>query len=91
MEKESKLQANITNFIEERIQESYSKLVHTKEYKNLLENYYDLFGKIEKLLNNEILTEQYKEAEYDIYMFQLEEAYKTGFKDSNIIFSNKRM
>ncbi|MCI8362218.1 MAG: hypothetical protein HFJ41_03665 [Clostridia bacterium] len=89
MGKDNKLQANINNFVEERIQESYANLVNTKEYNNLLKNYYDLFSKIEKLLNNEKLTEQYKEAEYDVYMFQLEEAYKIGFYDSTIIFNQK--
>lgn len=90
MYKNNNLKANIDNFIEERIQESYENLSNIKEYNKTLKNYYDLFNKIEMLVKNNELTEKYKEAEYDVYMLQLEEAYKIGFKDSTLIFMNKK-
>ena len=88
MRKINKLKVNVNDFIEERIQASYEKVLSTEKYKKLAKRYYELFPKIECIVNNAELTEEYKEAETEIYMLQIEEAYKTEFKDSINIFLN---
>ena len=89
MDKYNNLKANIDSFLEERIQESYGNLSNTKEYNKMLKEYYDLFSKIETLVRDDKLTEKYKETEYELYMFQLKEAYKIGFNDNLSIFMKK--
>lgn len=79
------LKAQLSDFIEERIQVSNKKLISTEEYKIILKKYYNLFSKIEKLIDNQKLAECYKEAEYNVYTLQLKEAYKLGFYDGILI------
>lgn len=90
MKKENVLQMNVDEFIEERLQESYKNISSNEHYKKTLKKYYNLFDNIITLVNNENITEKYKEAEFDVYTFQLKEAYKTGFYDSTSIFINKK-
>lgn len=89
METNNKLLTDINEFIEERLQESYKKILHKDKYKEILKNYYNLFHKVEAIVNNAKITDDYKEAEIDAYTIQLKEAYKIGFYDSAAIFINK--
>lgn len=90
MENEDALQMNIDEFVEERLQESYKNISNNEHYKKILKKYYSLFDNIISLVNNEGITEKYREAEFDVYAIQLKEAYKTGFYDSTSIFINKK-
>lgn len=80
------LQATINDFIDERLEESRSKISDTKEYQEILTNSYNLFDKIEAIVNNTTLTDDYKSTESELSSMQLQEAYKIGFKDSITIF-----
>lgn len=42
----------------------------------------------DKIKDTEVI-EEYKKTEYDMYEMQLQQAYLTGFKDSNIILNNQ--
>ena len=89
MEYNEELQIEVDNFIEERIQENYKKIMEIEKNKKALKNYYNLFNQITEIINNHNLTSQYKETEFDICSIQLKEAYKLGFKDSITIFMTK--
>ena len=82
---------NINEFIEERLNESYTKTIHTKEYIQIRDKYYDIFSNIKNIINNEKLINNYEEILIDICTMHLEQAYKTGFTDSLILFSDKKM
>ncbi len=88
MKDNTNLKENLQDFIEERLQESYENLVHTKEYKEILNKNTKLMESITDMTNDNELIEKYKKTEYDLYTIQLQQAYLIGFKDSNIIFNN---
>ena len=80
------LQEHINCFIDERLEESRSKISNTYKYKKILNDSYNLFDKIETVVDNATLTDNYKEVESELSFILLKEAYKTGFKDSMQIF-----
>ncbi len=82
---------NINEFIEERLNESYTKTIHTKEYKETRDKCYAIFSNIKNIINNKKLMSYYEEILIDMCTMQLEQAYKTGFKDSLILFSDKKI
>ncbi len=88
MKNKTNLQENLQDFIEERLNESYTNILHTKEYKNISSKNNILMDKITDKTKDNNLIEKYKKTEYDMYEMQLMQAYLTGFKDSNIIFNN---
>ena len=90
MEKNT-LTDNVNEFIQERINESYSKIMYRPEYRKVSEESSRLWKEIEDKINNEKLTDIYKSAQMDMYWIQLEEAYKTGFIDSIKIFLHKKI
>lgn len=85
MEKESTLQENVSDFIDERLNESYRNLKTNKRYVTLEKDNNRLFSKIEKVIKDNVLIEEYQKTTIDIYDMQLKEAYKTRFKDANIL------
>lgn len=88
MKNNTNLKENLQYFIEERLNESYTKLVHTKEYKEISNNHSEMFELLKnELKNNTKLLEKYEELEANLYYMQLKQAYLTGFKDSNIILN----
>lgn len=89
MENNTNLKKNLQDFIEERINGSYTNIANTKEYRELLNKNSNLMESIINKVKNNELVEEYKETEYDMHEIQLEQAYLTGFRDSTIIFSNK--
>lgn len=89
MENKTNLKENLQDFIEERLNESYTNIVHTKEYKEISNKNTKLIESITDKAKDNKLIEEYKKTEYDMYEMQLQQAYLTGFKDSNIIFNNK--
>ncbi len=77
------LKQNVCNFIDERLQESYLKIVKNMEYKTLENEYKSKFDEINRELpKKKKLIDEYKASEYDLYNMQLQQAYKTGFVDS---------
>ena len=78
----SKLISDVNFFVSERLEENYSRLKNNNEYRKILSKYADLFEEIEQRVNNEKITNAYKELEANLHTIQLEEAYKLGFKDS---------
>lgn len=89
MENKTNLKENLQDFIEERLNENYTNIVHTKEYKEISNKNTKLIESITDKAKDNKLIEEYKKTEYDMYELQLIQAYLTGFKDSNIIFNNK--
>ena len=86
------LKDNLYDFIEERLHESYSNLNKKKEYKEIQNKYIDFLQKIEKELSNNVeLVEDFTSSEADLYTMQLQEAYKTGLKDSIYILIDKEL
>lgn len=90
MEKNT-LTDNVNEFIQERINESYSKIMYRPEYRKVSEESSRLWKEIEDKINNEKLTDIYKSTQMDMYWIQLEEAYKIGFIDSLKIFLHKKI
>lgn len=89
MKNNSNLKENLQDFIEERLNESYTNLLHTKEYKKISNKHLEAFKNLKnEIENNTDILEKYEEAEANLYYMQLKQAYLTGFKDSNIIFNN---
>lgn len=80
------LQEHINCFIDERIEESRNKIYNTYKYKKILNSSYNLFDKIEAVVDNTSLTDTYKDVESELSFILLKEAYKMGFKDSMQIF-----
>lgn len=86
-----KLQLDTSNFIDARLERSRLKTLKTKRYKKMLTDSYRLFDKIETIVNNVNLTDNYRDVESELASMQLKEAYKTGFKDSMRIFLYKEL
>lgn len=85
------LKTSIKEFIEERLTESYLRISKDKKYhkeKNVyLKEEAEFNAKLqEKNLLNEY--EKIKNKKYSLDTFELEDAYKTGFRDSTNIFMN---
>lgn len=89
MKNNVKLETDVNEFIEARLQESYQKILQNRTYQKTLTNYYNSFEKLEAIVNNAKITDDYKEAETNAYEIQLKEAYKAGFNDSIVIFINQ--
>ena len=87
--KNDTLKENVQDFITERLNQSYTRIVENKSYYKIANQNSILFAEIENTIENTDITEKYKETEFDMYTMQLEEAYKTGFRDSAKIFLNK--
>lgn len=85
MKKGSILQENVSDFIDERLNESYKNLKMNKGYVKLEKEDNRLFSKIEKAIKDKGLIEEYQKSTIDMYDMQLKEAYRTGFKDANIL------
>lgn len=91
MKNNVKLETNVNNFVEERLQSSYEEVTSKKEYKNIFKQYFMLFKRLQDVLTNRgDLLEQYETKEAEVYEMQLKQAYKTGFKDCMEIFINKK-
>lgn len=88
---ENTLLNDIRDFVEERLNESYTRIVQSKDYKKIANEYSKLMTQIEKIVSNVELTDRYKKVELDMYEMQLEQAYKTGFLDSIIIVLSKEI
>lgn len=82
MSNKSKLFSDVNFFVTQRLEENYRNLNNNIEYREILSKYAETFEEIESILNNEKITNAYKEIEANIHAIQLEEAYKLGFKDS---------
>lgn len=78
---------NLQNFIEERLNDSYTNIAQTKEYKETSMKNIALIEIIRDKTKNNQLVEEYTKTLYDMYQLQLQQAYLTGFKDSNIILN----
>ncbi len=86
--KKNNLFENLQCFIEERLDESYTNLIHTKEYEKINQDYFKVFNKLKRVLKNDIsLLENYEELKSILYYMQLKQAYLKGFQDSNIILN----
>ena len=87
MENKTNLKENLQDFIDERLNESYTNIVHTKEYKEISTKNANIMEQIINKTKNNELVEEYKKTEYDMYDMQLRQAYLTGFYDSNLILN----
>ena len=92
MRNKAKLQINVEEFIEKRIQESYEKIQQRHDYQKIDNQYFQLFQKVKKeLIYNQDLLEQYETLLAEMYEIQLKEAYCTGINDMRKIFFNKEL
>ena len=66
MENKTNLKENLQDFIEERLNESYTNIVHTKEYKEISNKNTKLIESITDKAKDNKLIEQYKKTEYDM-------------------------
>lgn len=80
--KNNELKELLIDFIEERLQVSYERLLKQSNNKKVINKHLELFDKLSASLQNNTLLENYREAEIDAYELQIIEAYKMGFKDS---------
>ena len=80
--KNNKLKELLIDFIEERLQVSYERLLKQSNNKKIINKHLELFDKLSASIQNDTLLENYREAEIDAYELQIIEAYKMGFKDS---------
>ena len=80
--KNNKLKELLIDFIEERLQVSYERLLKQSNNKKVINKHLELFDKLSASIQDNTLLENYREAEIDAYELQIIEAYKMGFKDS---------
>lgn len=90
--KKSMLKMNVSDFIEQRLLESYIRVSQSKEYKEKKAQYVEqeeYFNS--KLYENELLEdyEDIKDKKLYLDSLELEEAYKIGFKDSIKLLQEK--
>ena len=79
---------NLQDFIEERIQESYSKVSNKKDYKEQYQKFKELETNFIENLQDKTMIENYynfRDIRMDLDTRELQEAYLIGFKDSVII------
>lgn len=92
MRNKAKLQINVEEFIENRLQESYEKIQQRHDYQEIDNQYFQLFQKVKKeLIYNQDLLEQYETLLAEMYEIQLKEAYCTGANDMAKLFLNKEL
>lgn len=89
--KADNLKEDVQDFITERLNQSYAQIARNKSYSKIADQHFKLFTEIENAISNADITEKYKEIQFDMYTMQLEEAYKTGFRDSAKVFLNKTL
>lgn len=87
MKKNDTLKENLYDFIEERLNQCYSDLRKNSEYKKLQEENNKIYDKIIEKVKDEKLIEEYEKAKIHMQEMEINEAYKTGFKDSTILLS----
>lgn len=80
--KNNELKELLIDFIEERLQVSYERLLKQINNKKVINKHLELFDKLSASIQDNTLLENYREAEIDAYELQIIEAYKMGFKDS---------
>lgn len=80
--KNNELKELLIDFIEERLQVSYERLLKQSNNKKVINKHLELFDKLSASIQDNTLLENYREAEIDAYELQIIEAYKMGFKDS---------
>ena len=81
MKSKSKLKEHIECFIDERLEENRSNALCNKEFRKLSNEYLELYDKIEAEINNEKVTDKYKNIELNLKRIELQEMYKMGVKD----------
>lgn len=88
MKTNTNLKKNLQDFIEERIQESYSKVSNKKDYKEQYQRFKELEESFIEKLQDKTMIESYynfRDIRMDLDTRELQEAYLIGFKDSIII------
>ena len=61
MKNNTNLKENLQDFIEERLNESYTNLLHTKEYNKISNNYFELFDILKSKLKNNTNLRNWKQ------------------------------
>lgn len=88
MKTNTNLKENLQDFIEERIQESYSKVSNKKDYKEQYQRFRELEESFIEKLQDKTMIESYyyfRDIRMDLDTKELKEVYLIGFKDSIII------
>ena len=88
MKNNTNLKENLQDFIEERIQESYSKVSNKKDYKEQYQRFKKLEESFIEKLQDKTMIENYynfRDIRMDLDNRELKEAYLIGFKDSILI------
>lgn len=89
MDKDKILLEDVEEFIEERLNQSYSDLKNNSEYVKLEKDYDDIFKKLTENIEEKKIVEEYEKIKIDMYEMQLKQAYRSGFKDSIYLIFNK--
>ena len=89
MNKDRILLDSVEDFIEERLNHSYSDLKNNREYVKLEKDYEDIFKKLTENIEEKRIIEEYEKIKIDMYEMQLIQAYRSGFKDSICLIFNK--
>lgn len=91
MKNSTNLQENLQDFIEERMQESYSIVTNKKNYQEQFNKYKLLEKEFINKLKDENMIENYhdfRNIRMDLNAQELQEAYLLGFRDSTIIYNH---
>ena len=89
MNKDRVLLEDVEDFIEERLNQSYSDLKNNKEYVKLEIDYDDIFKKLTENIEEKKIVEAYEKIKIDMYEMQLKQAYRSGFKDRIYLIFNE--
>ncbi len=89
MNKDRVLLEDVEDFIEERLNQSYSDLKNNKEYVKLEKDYDDIFKKLTENIEEKKIVEAYEKIKIDMYEMQLKQAYRSGFKDRIYLIFNE--
>lgn len=89
MNKDRVFLEDVEDFIEERLNQSYSDLKNNSEYVKLEKDYDAIFKKLTENIEENKIVEEYEKIKIDMYEMQLKQAYRSGFKDSIYLIFNK--
>ena len=92
MNKQDKLNTEVENFIEERLNYNCCELRKNKKYQKLEQDYFNKWEEMETTFKVDWkLLDEYRSLQYDLEAMHEQEAYKTGFNDALKLFYCKEI
>lgn len=90
MENTDYLKEDVKDFVTERLNKSYEKLMNNNEYKDKEKQCNKLIHEINQNFTTD-LFQKFREENNQLQHIELQHAYIKGFTDSTIIFVNKEL